>query len=64
MDRAPIIYQLVSMRAQIDALLALLTSGEDGACIHPPDKRLNLTTMGGPTKWQCRLCDHEHEEPA
>lgn len=64
-----LIHTLIAMRAQLQALqqqveaaLSLLASSpEPGACPH--FNRLNLTVMGGPTRWQCRDCGLEQTEP-
>jgi hypothetical protein len=62
-----IIHQLVSLRAQIDAMLTLITDesqsgGTSGNCNHPRSKRLVLTTLGGPEHWVCKDCDYEFRE--
>jgi hypothetical protein len=59
-----LIHQLVSLRAQIDAMLTLIndSGGSDIKCNHPSNSRLNLTTMGGPTHWICNQCNYEYKE--
>lgn len=57
-----LIHQLVSLRAQVDAMLTLLTDEQDNTCSHPPDKRLSLTTLGGPEHWICKACDFQYRE--
>lgn len=54
-----LIHQLVSLRAQIDAMLTLITDEQESNCDHPRNKRLSLTTMGGPERWICKQCDYE-----
>lgn len=61
-DKA-LIQILVAMRALTEAALFSLTGPppdveEVPICEHPPESRLNLSTMGGPSSWQCRLCGH------
>lgn len=57
--------QLVAIRAQVDAALALLEAAieepapEEGICNHPADSRQDLSTMGH-IRWQCRECGHLH----
>lgn len=52
--------QLVAIRAQVDALLLQLATDEGTAgCPHPQGQRENLSVMGGPEVWRCRLCGHE-----
>lgn len=63
MNKAAMANMLLSMRAQIDALLDLLGEGGEQGCQHPPDQRLNLTVLGGPDQWQCRACGYQHTEP-
>lgn len=53
---------LFAARASVDA--ALMALGEDiededdenDACTHPMEARENLTEMGGPLEWRCRIC--------
>lgn len=50
--------QLMAIRAQADAAIALLTSGQAAeACPHPIEARRDLSTMGGPKQFHCRACD-------
>lgn len=64
-----LVAQLLAARAQIDATLAVLGIPEELApdvvpeCTHPADQREELTTMGGPTEWRCRLCGHHSITP-
>lgn len=63
--RRAIFSQLYVMRAQLDSILLMveeLEGGEDEGCPHPKEHRLNLTTMGGPEHWQCKLCGFEYIE--
>lgn len=57
-----LIHQLVSLRAQIDAMLTLATEEQESTCSHPKNKRLSLTTLGGPEHWICKECDYEFKE--
>lgn len=55
---------LILQLQMTDQLIAKL-SGEPiqpEGCQHPEDKRINITTMGGPRSWLCKLCDYEHRE--
>lgn len=65
-DGRALAHQLLAIRAQVDALLVQLEppAEEAGAteCPHPVSQRENLTVMGGPTMWRCRLCGHEQVE--
>lgn len=47
-----------------DQLLAQLTRQpvDPAACQHPEEQRINLSVMGGPKAWLCKICDHEHRE--
>ncbi len=58
MNKQALINQLLSMRAQIDAALFLLT--ENDQCEHK--NRINLTAMGGPEEWQCQDCGYHYKE--
>lgn len=63
-----LIAQLLAARTQIDATLAILgvkiqEDEEDDECQHPKDQRENLSTMGGPDEWRCRLCDFHSITP-
>lgn len=62
MNKDALINQLVSMRATIDACLYMLQDDDDDKCKHPKESRLNLTTMGGKTHWQCQKCGFEYIE--
>lgn len=56
--------QLVSMRAAIDAALAVLSEDEPPEpqeCRHPEEARIDKSTMGHPDAWQCGICGYEHE---
>lgn len=59
-----IINQLISMRAQIDSALFLLSEGDEpeAECTHPEDQRRSFTTMGGPVHWECKICDYVFKE--
>lgn len=57
--------QLYVMRAQLDTILIMVEELEgqnDEGCKHPDKSRINFTTMGGPEKWQCKLCGFEYIE--
>lgn len=43
-----VLAQLLSIRAQVDAAIALVERGSDEGCNHPADERVDLTEMGGP----------------
>lgn len=34
-------------------------SGSDEGCSHPADERVDLTEMGGPIRYLCRVCGQE-----
>jgi hypothetical protein len=60
-----LVQQLISMRAQIDAILTIIHDEDDeentsGECNH--EKRLSLTTLGGATHWVCKDCGYEYRE--
>lgn len=52
--------QLYAVRAQIDALIlaeeAAVAPPEPVGCPHPIERRQNVTTMGGPPKFLCMVC--------
>lgn len=59
MNREALIHQLLSIRAGVDACLSYLVeqqAEEAMVCAHPPDRRVNLTVMGGPSKFRCKDC--------
>lgn len=63
MDRQVLIYQLISLRATVDAMLAVLTGTEPEpevppGCQHPEERRQNMAVMGKPNRWRCRDCGH------
>ena len=61
MNRDALIHQLVSMRAGIDAALAILTEDQppdETSCPH--EDRTDMSTMGI-EKWECNTCGHRHE---
>lgn len=68
-NREIIITQLLALRAQCDASLAVLgvamVEGQEAvACEHPLDKRKIVSAMGEPERWQCQVCGFIHtEEP-
>lgn len=49
---------ILSAKSILDAAMELM---EDEACLHPPDRRKDLSTMGHRT-WQCLDCGYLHEE--
>jgi hypothetical protein len=62
--------RLYALRAQVDALRmqleAWIIQYEEqeketprGACLHPPEYRINATTGGGPSKFLCKICGDE-----
>lgn len=62
-DRKVIAAQLWATRASIDAALIALgedqdESDTDEGCTHPPEDRVDETTMGGPLEWRCRRCGY------
>lgn len=69
MDKQSLIHMIVAMRAQIEAMhaeitaaLSLLSDPDTGQCRHPPERRINITTMGGPAVWQCADCGHQQSD--
>lgn len=69
MNKDAHIQMLVALRAQVEAMHATINSAlsvlvgpvqeEDASgCRHPPEARIDTTTMGGLDSWQCRLCGH------
>lgn len=64
MNREALIHQLLSIRAGVDACLSYLSEQEQNErakCVHPEDRRENLTVMGGPSKFRCKDCGEEVE---
>lgn len=62
MNKEILIAQLEAMRAQLDAALFLLAEPEtEERCLHPPESRINMSTMGK-VSWECRICGYRHEE--
>ena len=60
-DKQVLMYQLLSLRAAVDAALALLSAEEpeqSKGCQHPEERRVDMSTMGH-RKWRCRDCGHE-----
>lgn len=63
-----LINQLLSLRAQAEALttqieaaIALAAAEQPQECQHPPDQRVDFSTMGR-SCWQCKVCGYLHEE--
>lgn len=57
--------QIDGIGTQIDALILSLQEPEqddNGECQHPPDRRLDLSTMGR-SRWRCQDCGFESDEP-
>jgi hypothetical protein len=57
--------QLATLDAQIESVLFSLDEYEEEKsfeCDHPEDRRLNLTTMGGPERWECKDCGYVYDE--
>lgn len=57
----PRLMLLVSLRAQVDALIALEEADAGlvppaGECPHPDDKRRDASVMGEPRKFLCLAC--------
>jgi hypothetical protein len=65
--RTALIHQLLSIRSTVDAALLMLQDEDkpepaaEPECDHPRDCRTNLSTMGGPERWQCGLCGFMYE---
>jgi transposase-like protein len=63
-----IVNLLLSMRSQIDAILAEYCEEQEEAkapveCEHPKDYVMNLSVLGSNEKrYKCRLCDYEWTE--
>lgn len=60
--RKAILSQMYIVQAQMDSIVLLieeLEKAEDTGCKHPKEQRLNLTTMGGPEHWECKVCGYE-----
>ena len=63
--RRAILSQMYLLRGQMDSIIMMieeLEKGEDDRCQHPLENRLNLTSMGGPEHWKCKLCGYEFIE--
>lgn len=62
--------QLLAIRAQIDATLALDAElagdagadDEDGGCPHPKASRIPAPAMGHPDAWACGICHETFED--
>ena len=64
MNVAALKCQLVSMRAAIDAALAVLSEDEPQEpeeCQHPEEARIDMSTMGHLGAWRCGICGYECE---
>ncbi len=69
LNREALVCQLLSMRAAIDAALAILGEGETGgpdksgppSCKHPPERRVSLPTQGR-DHWVCQDCGFEYQD--
>lgn len=53
--------QLYALRAQLDAVIVGVEDvasleAQSGHCTHPPERRRDATTMGGPQKFKCLDC--------
>jgi hypothetical protein len=53
--------RLNAIGSLVDGLIAELEEEDQeaagsGDCPHPVDQREDLTTMGGPEGWRCRVC--------
>lgn len=59
MSQDAVLAQLLAIRAQVDAAIALVSGGSDEGCTHPVDDRVDLTEMGGPIRYLCRACGQE-----
>ena len=59
MSQDAVLAQLLAIRAQVDAAIALVTGGRGEGCTHPEDDRVDLTEMGGPIRYLCRACGQE-----
>lgn len=50
----------LALAAGIDAFLAAMDQTEaaikNGQCLHPKDKRVDVSTMGEVGLWECLLC--------
>lgn len=55
--------QLYIIKAQLEAMIVMVEELEDkhdSECTHPKEYRINLTSMGGPEHWQCKICGFEY----
>jgi len=58
--------QLETIKILLEGLIEQIEDFEqlnsaEQACDHPPEHRLDLSTMGH-IRWVCRLCGYVHEE--
>lgn len=61
-DRAIRILLMIQSQTQmaLDFLCDEIADG--GECRHPPERRVDMTTMAGPERWSCMDCGYEYEE--
>ena len=63
MNMAALQAQLYALRAQVDSLIVAVEAEMPAVtveCPHPPAQRRDLSVIGGPERWECQLCGHEH----
>ena len=66
MNAASIHASLYALRAQVDALIAIVDAelpAPTNECPHPRPQRRDLSVIGGPERWECQLCGHEEVVP-
>lgn len=62
MNKDTFIYQLLTIRNAVDAILNELTEEQqEEGCRHPTDRRQNLGRVNGKLSYMCRDCGHVEE---
>jgi hypothetical protein len=57
-----VIFLLQEIVDRLDAFAAM--GAEPEGCQHPEDKRIELSSMGDPNHWVCKLCRFDNKATA
>lgn len=61
-DTALTINTIGSVKGLLDNIMYKLVDEQTKKCEHPESYRLDLSTMGRPVEWECRLCGHHYTD--
>lgn len=61
-DNALTINTIGSVKGLLDNIMYKLVDEQTKNCVHPEAYRLDLSSMGSPEEWECKLCEYHYIE--